>query len=72
MLERILHFFMWGEIIKVEENCYSIKKDAEIASECEEIILPPILNKLKPYSSMWKLIAIGMYACTIKGNRFGI
>ncbi len=30
---------MWGEIIKVEENCYSIKKDAEIASECEEIIL---------------------------------
>ncbi|KLA25937.1 hypothetical protein B4080_2577 [Bacillus cereus] len=39
MLERILHFFMWGEIIKVEENCYSIKKDAEIASECEEIIL---------------------------------
>lgn len=39
MLERILHFFIWGEIIKVEENYYSIKKDDEIASECEEIIL---------------------------------
>ena len=24
---------------KVEENCYSIKKGAEIASECKEIIL---------------------------------
>jgi len=30
---------MWGEIIEVEKNCYSIKKDAEIASECKEIIL---------------------------------
>lgn len=30
--------FMWGEIIKVEKLLF-IKKDAEIASECEEIIL---------------------------------
>ncbi len=32
-------FLYGGEIIKVEENYYSIKKDDEIASECEEIIL---------------------------------